>query len=166
MFRLSKLRIFEIGVALLLTVTALIFVGLTLWAADEFRIRVEEAWARPSGEEATSAAAYMSIANEGDGEDVLERIHSPKAESVEMYRPTVTAGGVMQTPMAAGVKIPAGGSLVFAPGGVHLMLRGLRETLDEGDELPLLLEFAHAGTIEVKVPVRSSAPALSRSSLQ
>ena len=34
MFALTRLRIFEIGVALLLTLAALIFVGLTVWAAE------------------------------------------------------------------------------------------------------------------------------------
>lgn len=34
MFGLTRLRIFEIGVALLLTLAALIFVGLTVWAEE------------------------------------------------------------------------------------------------------------------------------------
>ena len=34
MFGLTKLRIVEIGVALLLTLAALLFVGLTVWAAE------------------------------------------------------------------------------------------------------------------------------------
>ena len=48
MFGLSKLRLFEIGVALLLTLAALIFVGLTVWAAETGRISVADAWARPT----------------------------------------------------------------------------------------------------------------------
>jgi hypothetical protein len=34
MFGLARLRIVEIGLALLLTLAALIFVGLTVWAAE------------------------------------------------------------------------------------------------------------------------------------
>ena len=34
MFGLARLRIVEIGVALLLTLAALLFVGLTVWAAE------------------------------------------------------------------------------------------------------------------------------------
>lgn len=160
MFGLSRPRIFEIGIAMLLTVAAVIFVGLTVWAAHEFRIRVEEAWATPSGGKSKStAAAYMSIANEGDGEDVLERVHSPKAEFVEMHQATLSEDGVMRVhQIEGGMKIPAGGSIVFAPGGAQLMLRGLHESLDEGDEVPLTLEFAKAGTVDVKVPVRSNGP--------
>lgn len=168
MFGLSRPRILEIGVAVLLTVAAIIFVGLTVWAAHEFRIRVEEAWATPSGGKSKSTAtAYMSIANEGDGEDVLERVHSPKAEFVEMHQATLSEDGVMQVhEVEGGMKIPAGGSIVFAPGGAQLMLRGLHESLDEGDEVPLTLEFARAGTVNVKVPVRSSGPLASGASAQ
>ena len=49
MFGLSKLRLVEIGVALLLTLAALIFVGLTVWAAETGRISVADAWAAPAG---------------------------------------------------------------------------------------------------------------------
>jgi hypothetical protein len=45
MFGLSKLRLVEIGIALLLTLAALIFVGLTVWAAETGRISVADAWA-------------------------------------------------------------------------------------------------------------------------
>ncbi len=40
MFGLTRLRIFEIGVALLLTLAALIFVGLTVWAEESGNIEM------------------------------------------------------------------------------------------------------------------------------
>ena len=47
MRRLTRLRMVEIGVAALLTLAALVFIGLTVWAAEP-GIRVTDAWARPS----------------------------------------------------------------------------------------------------------------------
>ncbi len=38
MFGLTRLRIVEIGIALLLTLAALLFVGFTVWAAEAARI--------------------------------------------------------------------------------------------------------------------------------
>ena len=96
MFGLSKLRLVEIGVALLLTLAALIFVGLTVWAAETGRISVADAWAAPAGGGSGSVAAYMTIANQGHEADVLKRVHSRKAKSVEMAQATMTADGVMQ----------------------------------------------------------------------
>ena len=40
MFGLTRIRIVEIGVALLLTLAAMLFVGLTVWAAEMAEIEV------------------------------------------------------------------------------------------------------------------------------
>jgi hypothetical protein len=41
----------------------------------------------------------------------------------------------------------------FDPGGMHIMLVGLKQPLKEGQTFPLTLNFAKAGKIEVTVPV-------------
>jgi copper(I)-binding protein len=38
------------------------------------------------------------------------------------------------------------------------MLVGLEDALEVGEELLLTLEFAHAGTVDVRVPVAASGP--------
>ena len=58
-----------------------------------------------------------------------------------------------------GLPIAVGGTLKLAPGGMHLMIMGLDEALVAGGELALTLEFAHAGPVEIVVPVRATAPA-------
>ena len=72
MFRLTRPRIVEIGVALLLTLAALLFVGLTVWAAEMARIEVAGAWARPTVGQGKTSAAYMTIANKGNAGDLLK----------------------------------------------------------------------------------------------
>ncbi|MFZ2019869.1 MAG: copper chaperone PCu(A)C [Methyloceanibacter sp.] len=159
MFGLSKLRLVEIGVALLLTLAALIFVGLTVWAAETGRISVADAWAAPAGGGSGSVAAYMTIANQGHEADVLKRVHSRKAKSVEMAQATMTADGVMQMrKVEDGLPIEAGASLVFEPGGTHLILLGLNDALDAGEQLLLTLEFDRAGPVDVLVPVSGAGP--------
>src|SRR6185369_824470 len=91
MFGLTKLRIFEIGVALLLTLAAIIFVGLTVWAAEIGRIAVADAWARPTVGQSRATAAYLTIANKGRADDILTSAHTRKAKAVEMHRATITA---------------------------------------------------------------------------
>ena len=70
MFGLTRLRIVEIGVALLLTLAAMLFVGLTVWAAEMAEIEVAGAWARPTVGPSRMSAAYMTIANKGDRGDM------------------------------------------------------------------------------------------------
>jgi copper(I)-binding protein len=163
MFGLSKLRLFEIGIALLLTLAALIFVGLTVWAAETGRISVADAWAGPASGANGSIAAYMTIANRGHEADVLKRVHAQKAKSVEMAQATMTADGVVQMrKVEDGLPIEAGASLVFEPGGTRLMVLGLKDALDAGEQLLLTLEFDRAGPVDVLVPVSSAGPNTAR----
>lgn len=160
MFGLSKLRIFEIGVALLLTLAALILVGLKAWAAAPARIEIAGAWARPTIGESKVSAAYMTIANRGTTADRLTGARSPNANAVELHQTTMTAAGVMQMrKLDDGLPIEAGASLALSPGGAHLMLLGLKDALEAGDQLDLTLEFAEAGAVDIVVPVSASAPA-------
>lgn len=159
MFGLTRNRMIEIGVALLLTLAALLFVGLTVWA-EEARMRVSDAWARPTIGEGRNTAAYMTIANEGAEDDLLKSARAEKAQSVELHQTTMTADGVMQMrKVEDGLPVPAGATLALKPGGAHLMVFGLAEGLAAGEQLKLTLEFARAGAVEVVVPV--SAPAMS-----
>jgi copper(I)-binding protein len=167
MFGLSKLRLFEIGVALLLTLAAVIFVGLTVWAAETGRISVADAWARPTIGQSGTTAAYMTIANQGNTADVLKRVRSKKVKSIEMHQATVTADGVVQMrKVEGGLAIDAGASLVFEPGGTHLMLVGLEDALNAGEQLLLTLEFDRAGPVDVLVPVSAAGPKTSADTVQ
>jgi copper(I)-binding protein len=167
MFGLSKLRLFEIGVALLLTLAAVIFVGLTVWAAETGRISVADAWARPTIGQSGTTAAYMTIANQGNTADVLKRVRSKKVKSIEMHQATVAADGVVQMrKVEGGLPIDAGASLVFEPGGTHLMLVGLEDALNAGEQLLLTLEFDRAGPVDVLVPVSAAGPKTSANTVQ
>ena len=166
LFGLTTLRLFEIGLALLLTLAALLFVGLTAWAGQIGQIQVAEPWARPTIGQNRATAAYMTIVNKGGDGDVLKSARTSKAKAVEMHQ-TMTAAGVMQMrKVEGGLPIEAGASLVFAPGGTHLMLLGLANALKAGEELLLTLEFAQAGAVDVVVPVSVSAPAVTSTGQQ
>jgi copper(I)-binding protein len=159
MFGLARLRIIEIGVALLLTLAAILFVGLTVWAAEMAQIDVADAWARPTVGSGRMSAAYMTIANKGATDDRLKSARTPKAKSVELHQTTMTADGVMQMrPVEDGLPVEAGSSLVLQPGGAHFMLLGLEDALEAGQDLVLTLEFAKAGLIDVVVPISATAP--------
>lgn len=158
MFRLSRLRLIEIGVAIVLTMVALLFVAWTVWAAEPGGIDVTDAWARPTIGQGRSTAAYLTITNKGDQDDVLQAARSDQAKSVELHQTMMTADGVMQMrPVEGGVAIAAGAALELAPGGTHVMIMGLDEALAEGDALKLTLDFAKAGPVEIVVPVRAGA---------
>jgi len=157
--RLTRLRLIEIGVALALTVAALLFVVMTVWAAEPAGVSVAGAWARPTLGPVRTTAAYMAITNKGQEDDTLMSAQSALAKSVELHQTTMTADGVMQMrEIEDGLPIAAGETVTLAPGGTHLMVMGLAEALAAGDMLPLTLAFAKAGPVELVVPVRAAGP--------
>jgi copper(I)-binding protein len=159
MARLSRLHLAEIGVALTLTVATLLFAAWTVWAAEASGVAVADAWARPAFGHGRATAAYMTIVNKGEEDEVLVAAQSPEAKSVELHQTTMKADGVMQMREArGGFPIAADTTLKLAPGGMHLMIMGLDKALADGGQLKLTLEFANTGPIEIVVPVRANAP--------
>ncbi len=51
------------------------------------------------------------------------------------------------------IPVAAGGTVTLAPGGLHMMLIGLRQALKPGDSFPLTLRFEKAGPVETTVKV-------------
>jgi copper(I)-binding protein len=58
--------------------------------------------------------------------------------------------------MAPQVKVPAGATVPFAPGGYHVMLMGVTAELKAGDKVLLQLSFQNAGVVKVSAEVRTS----------
>jgi copper(I)-binding protein len=106
-------------------------------------------WARAG---ATSSAAYLSIHNGQRTADRLLGASSPAARSVSVHDSQVT-GGVTRMRAAGALPVAAGGRIVMKPGGLHVMLMGLKAPLRPGSKLPLTLRFEKAGDVQVSLPV-------------
>jgi copper(I)-binding protein len=159
MFGIAKIRLVEIGVTLLLTIAAILLVGVTVGAAELAQIEIADAWVRPTVGESKASAAYMTISNKGEADDLLKSAHTPKAKSVELHETTMSSDGVMRMrKVEGGLPIGAGASLMLKPGGAHFMLQGLESALKTGEQMVLTLEFAKAGDVNVVVPVSAGAP--------
>ncbi len=63
-------------------------------------------------------------------------------------------GGMMRMQPVEAVSVPAGGTVEFKPGGLHVMLMDLRRDLKPGDTFSLTLRFEKAGALGVEVTVR------------
>lgn len=119
-------------------------------------IAVEAPFARASAGTAAAGAAYMTLKSAENIADRLTAASSPVAEKVELHT-HLMEGDVMRMRPVDSVEIPAGGTVELKPGGLHIMLIGLKAPLKEGESFPLTLSFAKAGTISVTVPVKSAA---------
>lgn len=119
-------------------------------------IHVADAWSRATPPGLDAGAAYFVIHNNGGANDRLIGVSSPVAARAELHR-TTTEGGLAQMRHATAVDVNSGERVLFAPGGRHVMLTGLKQPLREGDTFPLVLKFEKAGSVQIPVEVRGIA---------
>jgi copper(I)-binding protein len=116
------------------------------------------AWVRLPAVSGRPAAGYLTLSG-GEKAEVLTGASSPAAERVELHE-SAMADGRMRMNRLSSVPLPVGGTVSFAPGGLHLMLFGLKA--QPGDSVPITLELASGATLSVKAqarPASAHAPA-------
>jgi copper(I)-binding protein len=97
-----------------------------------------------------SAALLLTIANDGKAEDVLTGASADVAQQVIFRNGDGSPAPHLQVP------VPSGGVAVLREvTGPHLELSGLRETLRSGFTVPVTFEFRDAGSVTLKVPIRT-----------
>jgi copper(I)-binding protein len=116
-------------------------------------------WVRPTPPGAPTAAGYLTVTNNGAAEDHLIGGSSPDAASVEVHEMTMDGNVMRMRPVAGGVPIAAGKTVTLAPGGYHMMLIGPTQQFKLGGMVPVTLEFARAGKVDVMFPVRQAPDA-------
>ena len=141
------------GYGLLLVVAVM---GLALPAfAHDYEIgelTVDHPWARASAGLMKTGAAYMTITNDGGQADRLIGVATPVAKKAALHTVTMEGSIAKMRPVQA-VEINSGKPAVLAPGGVHIMLTGLKAPLREGETFPMALSFERTGHFDVEVIV-------------
>jgi hypothetical protein len=116
-------------------------------------VKIENAWTRATPPGAKIAAGYLTIRNTSGSADKLVSASSPAAAKVEPHV-TIEEGGISKMRPVKGYDIPANGAFELKPSGAHLMLMNLKAPLKEGERVPLVLKFAHAGEVRTELEVR------------
>jgi periplasmic copper chaperone A len=125
-------------------------------AAQTGQVEVTDAWARPTIGQARNGAAYMRLTNRGQSAEKLVAVSSPVAGKVELHT-TVRDGEVLRMREVPSVELKPGEAVAFAPGGLHIMLVGVREPLKAGQQFPMTLRFESGAQQQVTVAVRQGA---------
>jgi copper(I)-binding protein len=136
---------------------ALILAGLVAAAgpalASSSKITVSGGEIRASLGASPNSAAYMTIANDGAQPDQLLSVTCACAASAVPHRSEMK-GGVMTMKATGPLAIRGHGRLLFQPGGLHVMLTGLKRPLVAGQRQDMVLRFAHAGSIRAHFEVK------------
>lgn len=99
-------------------------------------------------------AGYLRV-QAGEGADRLAGVATDIAHGTEIHESIDDNGMMRMEARPDGFEVPAGGELLLAQGGKHLMFHGL-EVADDVNEVELTLQFAEAG--EKKVLARVVRP--------
>lgn len=115
-------------------------------------ITVGNPWSRASAGPAKNGVVYLTIVNNGVAADRLVKAASSVAMMASLHISKMEGEVMKMEPVEAIVAEP-GKPTMLKPGGLHIMLMGLKAPLEEGKMFPLTLTFEKAGSVEVKVMV-------------
>ena len=102
------------------------------------------------------AAAYMTIQNSGQISDSLLSASSPMAGMIDFHETRVESG-VAKMRQVRHIRVGPNSMTVLKPGGLHLMIKELKIPPIAGSIFVVTLKFEHAGTVDIKFPVKTFA---------
>lgn len=130
-----------------------ILVLLLTACAPKNGVEVSQTWARPGLNGGTSAI-YLTLQNNSASEDALLSAECEAAMQTELHESKMDASGTMQMMPQEKIILPANGKVELKPGGLHIMLMGLKNDLKPGDEVSVTLTFEKAATQKLSVKVQ------------
>lgn len=123
----------------------------TFGVAHEYKVgdlTIDHPVARETTATAMSSAGYFMVTNAGTADDVLLEVRAdfPRV----MVHDTKVDDGVATMFHIDSMAIPAGETVMLAPGGKHVMFMGLNgDPFEVGEKIPATLVFENAGEIEI-----------------
>lgn len=123
-------------------------------------IALEAPWTRPASA-GGMGVGYVKITNSGAQPDVLLGASSEAAERVELHETTISPDGVASMKPVSSVEIAPGQSIELKPGGMHLMLIGLKDAIKDDGKVEAKLNFKNAGSVAVQFDAKTAAPGAS-----
>ena len=132
--------------------------ALLLFAASTFAhdyqagsVTIVHPYARATAPSQPTGGGYFKLVDRGAGDRLLAA-SAPVCASVELHSMRLD-GDVMRMREVAAIDVPAGKTVELKPGGLHLMLVGLKAPLVAGQSFPMKLKFEKAGEVTVDVAV-------------
>ncbi|ODT76810.1 MAG: hypothetical protein ABS76_30010 [Pelagibacterium sp. SCN 64-44] len=131
-------------------------------APDSAEIRLGDivisgAFTRATLPNAPVAGGFLTLTNAGAEDDVLVSASAEIAAETQIHEMAMQGDVMKMRQLADGLAVPAGESVVLAPGGFHIMFMGLKAPLMEGDSVPVTLTFAKAGSVTISLAVGANA---------
>lgn len=121
--------------------------------AQTATVSVRDAWVRDPGAIRKVTAAFFVLENTGPAVRAVVSATCDIAETVELHE-MVRDGGMMKMSPVKSIEVPANGKTELKPGGLHIMMFGLKSQPAAGDTVRLTLKFDDGSTAVVAAQVR------------
>jgi copper(I)-binding protein len=120
-------------------------------AADAVQINDTYARAMPPGQ--TNSAAFMTLTNDATNDHALVAAECDASAVTELHT-HLMEDGMMKMRRLEKIDLPAGETIRLQPGGLHLMLIGLKGQLSAGEDVAITLVFEDGSRSALTVPVK------------
>lgn len=117
------------------------------------QLNVSDAWVREAPPTSQVLAAYLRIDNPDAVEISIVGASSPQFETVELHR-TEIVDGIARMVAQQRLIVPAGDTVVFEPGGLHLMLIKAHQPLQRGDQVEIQFQLSTGENLRIQAEVR------------
>ncbi len=134
--------------------TFVFFVLLSVSALFASDIKIENPYVRATPPNLPNSAVFMTLSNGSDKRLSLLKASSDVSEVVELHTHQMIDGVMKMYPVPE-IAIPAQGKTTLKPGGLHIMLIGLKHALKEGEKVTLTLEFSNGESQSITAPVKT-----------
>ncbi len=124
-----------------------------LLQAQHATVVARDAWVREAVGARKVTGAFLVLENSGASLRSVVSGTADVAETLELHE-MVRDGTMMKMSPVKSIEIPAGGRTELKPGGLHLMLFGLKRPLVAGDSIHVTLTLDDGSSLMVTAAVR------------
>lgn len=118
---------------------------------------VADPWVRGTVAQQKATGLFATLTSTAGG--TLVSASSPVAGVVEIHEMSMQGTTMRMRALPGGLELPAGKKVELKPGGLHVMLLDLKQTLGAGEMVPVTLVVegrdGQRETLEISAPVRA-----------
>jgi periplasmic copper chaperone A len=141
-------------------ITATALLGTQIQAQTAADVKIEGAWVRAAVEGQSGTGGFMKLTAPVNMK--LVAVGSPVAKIGEVHEMKMEGSVMKMAEVKGGLELPAGKAVELKPGGYHIMLLDLKQSLKVDSQVPVMLTFANAkgeqSKVAVNMPVAARAP--------
>lgn len=115
------------------------------------QIFVDKGYVRLAAVPGQPSVAYFTLHGGTDATTLLS-VTSPTTIKTELHE-SMTNGAMSSMKPVGDIALPAGGVVTFQPGGKHVMLFDVNQSVKPGTTMPLVFTFANNLRIQYDAPV-------------